>query len=148
MLQGIGKFDRQNRLQSLESVEHITPLEPLDVTARLDEFRRLRDGWLEGKGVAPSHNGLDWLATTFDRYFPDDLPLPQIYPTAEGGIQAEWSLGSNEVSLEVDLSTHGGEWHRLDLVTDVEDLQVLELDNEGPWVWLITEIRRMTEGGA
>lgn len=60
-------------------------LDPLDVRARLDDLRALSDGWLDGTGVAPPHAGLDWLASAFDRHFPDDLPLPHLYPTPEGG---------------------------------------------------------------
>jgi len=148
LLQGIARYNRQNRLLGLESIEHISLLDPLDVPARLDELRGLRDGWLEGKGVAPCHEGLDWLAASFDRYFPEDLPLPHVYPTAEGGVQAEWSLASNEVSIEVDLATHRGEWHWLDLTSDAKDLRALTLDDDEAWAWVVTEIRRMAGGEA
>ena len=46
---------------------------PMDIPARLDEFRDLKDGWLEGEGVAPNLDGLDWLVATFDRHFPNDF---------------------------------------------------------------------------
>ncbi|MHB8788313.1 MAG: hypothetical protein ACYDBT_00380 [Desulfobulbaceae bacterium] len=148
LLQGIGRYNRQNRLLGLESIEHISLLDLLDVSARLDELRSLRDGWLDGKGLAPNSNGLDWLSASFDRHYPDELPLPYIYPTAEGGIQAEWSLGSNEISIEVDLATHQGEWHWLDLLTDATDSRELNLDNDDTWLWFVSEIRRLTGGAA
>lgn len=122
-------------------------LHALDIPARLDEFRDMKDGWLEGEGVAPSLEGLDWLATGFDRYFPDDLPLPYLYPTPEGGVQAEWSLSENEISLEIDLVTHQGAWHRLEMNTHADDVQELKLDDNG-WAWIVAEIRKMVEGGA
>ena len=69
----------------------------LDVTARLDEFREIQDGWADGMqsaenwgngyGKAPDHAGLDWLAGSFERHFPDDLPLPYTCPPPEGGVQ-------------------------------------------------------------
>ena len=51
-------------------------LDPLDVRVRIDELKLLRNGWLDGKGHALSHTGLDTLAAAFDRHFPVDLPLP------------------------------------------------------------------------
>lgn len=147
LLQGIGRYNRQNRLLGFESIEHISLLDPLDVSGRLDEFRRLKNGWLEGRGVAPNHDGLGWFSAGFDQYFPDDLPLPHVYPTPDGGLQAEWTLASNEISLEVDLSMRRGEWHRLDLSTDEKDARGLNLDVHRDWGWFIAEIRRMGGGG-
>ncbi len=147
LLQGIGKYDRQNRLVGVEAVEHISLLDPLDVPARLDEFRDMKDGWLEGEGVAPSMDGLDWLASTFDRHFPDDLPLPYLYPTPEGGVEAEWSLGSQSVIFEIDLATHRDDWLCFDKQSDCEDTRLLNLDTADSWAWLVTEIRRLKEAG-
>ena len=148
LLKGTGKYDRQNRLVGVEVFEHISLLDPLDIPARLDEFRDMKDGWLEGEGVAPSLEGLDWLAAGFDRHFPDDLPLPYLYPTPEGGVQAEWSLSENEISLEVDLVTHHGAWHRLKMNNQADDVQELNLDDDNGWAWIVAEIRNMVEGGA
>ena len=146
LLQGIGKYDSQNRLIGMESFEHINLFESLDIPARLDEFRDMKDGWLEGEGVAPSLDGLDWLAVTFDRHFPNDLPLPYLYPTPEGGVQAEWSLSANEISLEVDLVTRQGAWHQLDMNTNADDARKLNLDDVEDWTWVVAEIRKMVEG--
>lgn len=145
LLKGIGKYDRQNRLVGVELFEHISLLDPLDIPARLDEFRDMKEGWLEGEGVAPSLEGLDWLAAGFDRYFPDGLPLPYLYPTPEGGVQAEWSLSENEISLEIDLVTHQGAWHRLEMNTHADDVQELKLDDNG-WAWIVAELRKMVDG--
>ena len=131
----------------MNGVEFLRP-HALDIPARLDEFRDMKDGWFEGEGVAPSLEGLDWLATGFDRHFPDDLPLPYLYPTPEGGVQAEWSLSENEISLEVDLVTHHGAWHRLNMNNQADDVQELNLDDDNGWAWIVAEIRKMVEGGA
>ena len=147
LLQGVGKYDRQNRLVGVELFEHISLLDPLDIPARLNEFRDLKDGWLEGDGVAPSLEGLDWLAAGFDRHFPDDLPLPYLYPTPEGGVQAEWSLSENEISLEVDLVTRQGAWHQLDMNTNADEARKLNLDDVKGWTWVVAEIRKMVKGG-
>ena len=86
----------------------------LDIRAQLDELRLLKDGWLEGEGLSPPAPGLDWLQNAFDRHFPDDAPPPHLYPTESGGVQAEWSIGSLEISLDLNLDTRSGEWHALD----------------------------------
>lgn len=148
LLQGIGRFNRSQQLQSIESVEHISILDPRDVPARLDEFRSLPAGWLEGKGVALSGDGLDWFSAVFDRHFPDHLPLPLLFPTAEGGVQAEWSIGPHELSLEVDLMTHVGEWHGLDLQTGLEMTRTLNLDEGCAWSRIVEWISRNLAGEA
>lgn len=115
LIQGIAKKDRQDHLKGFETVEHVSPLDPLDVTLRLEELATLRDGWLDGKGLAPSPEKLQQLASLFEANFDADLTLPHLYPTPEGGIQAEWSLGDWEASLEIDLNTQAGEYQALNL---------------------------------
>ena len=117
----------------------------MDISTRLDELRSLRDGWLEGGGRALSHEGLDWLSRTFERYYPANLPLPYLYPTEEGGVQAEWSLGPKEVSLEIELRSHAGEWHVLDMETDAVSEQTLNINNANDWEWLVEQIRQMNK---
>jgi hypothetical protein len=87
------------------------------VLVRLDEFRSLRDGCLEGRGHAPSRAGLDWLSNVFDHRYPNDLSPPYLYPTAEEGIQAEWIFGPWEITLEIDPDSHDGCWRALNLET-------------------------------
>ncbi len=141
LLQGVGRYNRQNHLVGVESVEQLSLLDPLDVPARLDEFRAMTIGWLEGQGVPPSNTGLDWLAATFERRFPDEAPLPHVYPTPEGGVQMEWSLGSNAITLEVDLHSHHAEWLWFNRHSDAEHEEQLNLDEADAWEWLVTEIR-------
>lgn len=124
------------------------PLDPLDVPSRLDALRTLRDGWLDGKGVAPSPAGLDWFAKAFNASYPDDLPSPYIYPVAEGGIQLEWSIRPREISLEILFSDHSAAWHCLDLETDEEDSRSLNLDDPSDWSWLAGRLRAMSGVGA
>ena len=64
------------------------------------------------KEALPARNGF-WLAEIFERFYPKvpDVPLrgAYVYPTVEGGVQLEWSLGSKEISLEVTLADHSAE---------------------------------------
>ena len=120
--------------------------DPNPVAPSLCHLRNLQDGWLDGHGRAPNPVGLDWLTNLFNQQYSDDLVLPCLYPTPEGGVQAEWSLPPHDISLDNDLSSHRGEWHRLNLLTDEEETRTLELDNAGEWEWLSESIRRLPRG--
>ncbi len=144
LIEGIVKFSRQGRLRAFESVERISILEALDVPARLDEFRLLKDGWLEGGGKAPDSDGLNWLSSTFVHHYPDNVPLPFTYPTPEGGIQFEWSLGANEASLEINLQSHSAEWNCLNADTNAEAAKMLNLNEAQYWAILVNDVRQLT----
>jgi hypothetical protein len=145
LLQGIGRYNRNDRLQSIEAVEHITLLEANDIFVRLDEFSAIRHGWLDGKkGFAPSANGLTWLANCFKSYYPDDLPAPYLYPTAEGGVQAEWSTNTHEISLDIDIDSHQAQWHALNMSTGQDDSQQLDLSDPDKWQWLTNQLTQLS----
>lgn len=142
-LQGVARYTRYNRLHSVEAVEHISVLDPNDIAARLDDLRTLRSGWLNGKGVAPSPSGLDWLGRAFEAHYPEHLPLPYLYPTAEGEVRAEWSLHRFDVSLEVELDKRAAAWHALNLDDDREVARELDLDAASGWEWIVSQIQEM-----
>lgn len=119
-------------------------LHSTNIAARLDEFRDMRNGWLEGEGSAPSHAGLDWLADSFNRHFPNDAPLPYAYPTEDGGIRMEWPQDDNALILEVDIEDHKGEWLRFSRSSEDCTERTLDLDNPGDWNWLASEIIKHT----
>ncbi len=106
-IKGVIERDRADRPKRFESVEHVTSLDPLDIETRLEELAQLQDGWLDGKGRAPDRASFIRLAQAFDERFSTDLPLPHLYPTPEGGVQAEWTLGPWEVSLEISTFEYG-----------------------------------------
>ena len=121
-----------------------THLHPLDVAARLEEFRALEDGWFEDTGKAPDLKGLDWLADHFNRNFPDDLPLPYTFPTPKGGVEMEWLFDSQSIHLEIDIVEHRGNWLRYDkYADDNEEERDLNLNDESDWSWFAGEIRRL-----
>lgn len=115
----------------------------LEVARQLERLRTLEDGWLEGEGTAPSADGLDRLAAGFEKYFPEALPLPRIYPTPAGGAQMEWTLGANEIGLDVDLTTGTGEWHRVDLSSGKDEMDSLDLTTSKGWQTLRNRIGRL-----
>ena len=121
-------------------------MDPLNFGLQLDELRLLQDGWLDGEGISPPTNGLEWLNDVFECNFPDVLPLPHLYPTETGGVQAEWSLEPNEITLDVNFETHLGEWHVLNLTSDDVSERTLNCDDAADWTWLVDRIKDMAEG--
>lgn len=143
-VQGIIKRERSGRPKSFESVEHINQLDPLDVETRLEDLAALKAGWLNGKGAPLDPTGLRALAKQFDKNFDAELPLPHLYPTAEGGVQAEWSIGEWEVSLEIDLKSQIATYQALYLPTGECQDHVLELtENSSDWATLNESIRNL-----
>lgn len=133
LIQGVAKKDRQDHLKEFETVEHVSPLDPLDVTLRLEELAALKDGWLDGKGRAPAPEKLQQLASLFDANLDADLPLPHLYPTPEAGIQAEWSLGDWEATLEINLDTQIGDYQALHLRDRKSHEYTLALNTVDGW---------------
>lgn len=144
LLQGIVKKDRQDRLKSIESVDHISLLDPLDVATRLEALAELEEGWLDGKGHAPDKTRLAWLSTAFDTLYDPTLPLPYLYPTAEGGIQAEWSLDDWEISLEINLAGQVAEWQALNLNTQECREESLNLAKPEDWQTLNQKLQELS----
>lgn len=143
VIQGVAQRDRSDRLKGFESIEHVTPLDPLDVTLRLEQISAIRDGWLNGTGRAPSKNRLEWLADAFDANFDSDLPLPYLYPTAEGGVQAEWSLNDWAVTLEIDLEKEQGEYQALNLKDQTCTELQISLADSGGWAQLNDALKQL-----
>lgn len=142
-VQGVGVYDKANRLQRIETVDHVAELDPLDIAARIDELKLLTDGWLDGRGRALDSGGLDWIQELLETHLPDGLPLPYLYPTPEGGIQAEWSIGGTEVSLEFDLAQHIGEWHGYDPTTGAELVEVLNFNEPEAIGWVVQQLEKL-----
>lgn len=123
--------------------------EASDVQARLDELAKLKAGWLDGRGQQLDPTDLRALAQDFDTHFAPDLPLPHLYPTAEGGIQAEWTLRDWEVSLEIQLPARAAQYQALHLPTDQVHEQALSLvQGQDEWNKLNALLKGLLEGAA
>jgi hypothetical protein len=150
-IKGVIQRDRADKNpKSFESVEHITLLDPLDIEIRLEELALLQDGWLDGKGRALDRASLIRLAQAFDEGFRPDLPLPYLYPTPEGGVQAEWTLGLWEVSLEIALPNWVAEYQAVHTISGETREQALLLaaqDGSG-WAALNEALTQLQEAKA
>lgn len=143
---GIARYDRNQKLIEFAYIKELSPIDPLDVSCRLDDFRNLQNGWYDGsKGKGFVGSDLDWLANKFDQNYPDSLPLPYLYPTGDGGVQAEWSLLGIEVSLEIDLKAKVGHFHSLNIETGQEDSGDISLADKEGWHEVAMYIKQYTE---
>lgn len=112
---GVGAYDAEDRLTRLVGIAQVQYAEDeglkaqLDVEKRLGELGKLAKGWLNGEGVPLDGAGVTWMADTLKAAEGSGLPRPYLYPTPEGGLQAEWSFHGAEVSAEIDLATHQAE---------------------------------------
>jgi len=145
LVQGVAKMDREDRPRIFESIEHVTLLDPQDVTLRLEELSMLDDGWLDGEGVALHREKLLRLAGMFDRNFDSELPLPYLYPTPEGRIRAEWSLGTWETTLDLDIDGFEGTFQVVNMAdADTREL-LLPLSDQDGWKRLNSELKGLGE---
>ena len=140
-IKGVGRFNRYEKLQKIESIEYINIIDELDISDRLEDLSKLKDGWLDGKGIAPSAGGLKWLDETFGVNYESSLPLPHLYPTAEGGIQAEWALNNWEISLDINIASKIADFQGVNLKTHEEEEGSYDLSKTEAWDAINSAIR-------
>lgn len=68
---------------------------------RITELERLQPGWLDGEGEAISRHALLEMRSLLDE-LGDHLPRARLYPTADGGVRAEWTVQRRELSIVID----------------------------------------------
>ncbi len=108
---GIGKYTVSGEIEGPIKLQHMTiyeenlstDLPPFE--SRLDELQRLEAGWLDGdEGQAVSPGAISWSREVLRSLVTkNNMPSPFIYPTTEGGLQAEWSIGAWEVAAQFDV---------------------------------------------
>lgn len=103
-ISAIGVYDEKRGLVRLDSIHDVSPAEEPDdgfaaVQGRLDDISALSYGWLDGDGEKVTTEALARARETLIELLRRDIPKPRIYPTAEGGVQAEWSDGGTEISV-------------------------------------------------
>lgn len=100
---GIGVFDSDQRLIRFDAIHDVSVLEDADELARLDrrfdELAALPAGWLDGEGAALNGVVLDRARRILAELLSFDVPRPRVFPTPEGGVQAEWTVAGHEVSV-------------------------------------------------
>lgn len=98
---------------------------------RLNSFLELKNGWLDGKGYAPSFAFINKMASFFDIVKHRNIQHPYLYPTPEGGILAEWKVGNWDISFEINENSEAGFFHALNLNTDCEIQKEIPITDKG-----------------
>jgi hypothetical protein len=89
-LTGVASFDHNDRLLKIVHVESIDAIKIVQLTSRFDELSKLEDGWYDGNGTPPDSDKLEDFAKNLIDCYPEDLPLPHVFPTPDGDLSLEW----------------------------------------------------------
>ena len=109
---------------------------------QIEALGSLEDGWLGGSSKAPDKLALGWVRDQLDATFPEDLPLPSVAPTPEGGLFMEWVRSPVRVSVEILLPDHQAECQAVNLESgDVCEAEG-DLDQPDSWPALYAFVRR------
>lgn len=123
-LRGTGIFGANGVLQKVVTTSDVSPAEeeaeeerqadsvagcPTSLSQQIESLAELPDAWYDAESHKYNREELEWLRATLDgivRAF--KLPTPYVYPTPEGNVRAEWSIGGSEVVAELSLSERTG----------------------------------------
>lgn len=128
---GIAAFDSYDNLQKVVSVDSLEIQPNYELVKRLDELSELKDGWLDGDGLAPDADLLALVSEQFASHFPERVPLPAIVPTPQGNILLEWVFPGHP-SVDIFLSESIAEFHSFG-VDGVEIEREFRLGNDQAW---------------
>lgn len=129
LIRGIGLFDRSQQLLRVEEADALELLDNIDPIVQIEQLRQLPAGWLDGKGVPPSGLLLDQISAWLENHLRSEEPSPRLYPTPEGGVEAEWLIGRLDLSIEFDPNNNTVHWHAMDLDRDTVEEFVAPLDD-------------------
>ncbi len=116
-LKGIGVFDVNDRLDSVATIDQIELLPHYPLVLAIDGLSSLKDGWLEGHGVAPKSDDLNWLTNEVAKSFPESLEYPSVAPTEEGHVIFEWMRPHARIELEINFEEQQLELYSTNLTT-------------------------------
>ena len=74
---------------------------------RIEDLRMLKDDWLDSVGKPIDHTYLNLFASEFTKNYSQELPLPAIFPTLEGGIILEWANTKLNTSVTISFNFDG-----------------------------------------
>jgi hypothetical protein len=114
-----------------------------DIRVQLNELKSLREGWFDGDGQAFDAESLNRLAADLLRWYPSGVAMPYIYPTPDGNVQVEWTLGKYEAVLEIDPLEYSAYWHWLDVSADISDGRDLDMGATESWHLWSEELQRL-----
>jgi hypothetical protein len=114
-LQGVGVFDVNDKLKAIQQIEYLDIVPHYSLVTAIDDLADLKDGWLEGRGVAPSHSHLNLLSDELAEVFPPGIDYPAVVPTEDGNVSLEWIMPAARVELEVNFAENLLELYATDI---------------------------------
>lgn len=114
-IKGIGVFDVNDRLGSIIEIEQLECLPHYPVVAAIEKLSNLSAGWLEGVGIPPKADDLNWLVNEVTKAFPESLSYPSVAPTEEGNLIFEWIKTNARIELEFNFADKKMELYATDL---------------------------------
>lgn len=140
-LKGTGIYNYNDKLVRIDEIESIDILDSLDVSLRLNELSKLKDGWYNGIGKAPSKLSLNKFGDIFNSYYDGKLPLPAIFPNLEGNIQLEWKKENKNIIIEVNITSLESNFFYYNDLDDTDEIeQIITLSSKENWDTLNTLI--------
>lgn len=85
---------------------------PAALADRLQELSTLADGWLQQGVPAPNESALRNTESLLLSCVDEGLPQPDIYPSADGGVQLEWRMPKGGIEIEM-LNDNTSTWCRI-----------------------------------
>lgn len=102
-IRGVGVQDVDGNLLRLDAVHEISVFEGAEDFERLDsriaELLQIPSGWLDGEGERLDPVVAELCRSAIGRLLLGGAPLPRLFATPAGGVQAEWSDGNQEISV-------------------------------------------------
>jgi hypothetical protein len=110
---GTGLYDGADKLSRIMEITDLSLANEteFDIQERLARLANLSEGWLDGVGKAVMPIGTEQLASLLSALETLGLSKPFLFPTEDGGIQAEWSFPDTEVVVEFSASFDHAEVH-------------------------------------
>lgn len=142
LFKGIGIYDAWDRLQKLTISSHLELSENHVLITKLESLGELKPGWFEGKGEAPSADGLNWLTSQLVTHFPADVAIPYVCATPEGNVFFEWKAKSCRASAELDLQTKSAVLHATSLEGMGSEEEIFTLNGPADWKKAFDFVRR------
>ena len=117
-------------------------MHPQKVIDNLIDLSKLKDGWYDGDGIAPSGNDIQWLVTEFIEHFSNGDEMPVCFPMICGGIFMEWCNREYDLTCEVYRETKKAYIHYLGITNDTDNGIDVDLSVPEGWKTLKSFIKK------
>lgn len=145
LVHGTGKYSSSGQLESVETIEKITLLEPIDFGYQLAEIGELQPGWLDGQGGRFDKNQLRELSILFRENYSLEKD-PWVYPAQDGLLLAEWEKGDWRLSMEIELASLKGDFLALNIADNKELPMIFDLKAPDDWKKLCDALEHPEKG--